>query len=367
MSSLLLTPLLAVIGMVGFAFYSADPNAISVDPINSSGWVSYNGYGSKTLSVMFTSQLMAIEAASATSRGAKYQSEDKVRDRAIEAMSDSLQIAKPIKVIQMTLGLIPLQVGGSVVESGREIQLMLTAYGADGRVFKVKKAIPDTGSVDTLMKDGAVALLEQVDLYQIANYWFKTERKSKEFTNARRLVRDGILRGDRKDLPWFYNLSGRILDTEGKYEEAIVQYQQALAVDPSFARSHLHWARALVGLKRYDEAQTHLAKALELDPGYADVHVERAAVFIGQGEPIRAMQAYADALALDEHHAYAYYKWSELLLQRGRIGDAVEALRRAVYLEPKNKDYQAALDNALAAGDSVFKGLSQAVKQASAK
>lgn len=362
--SLLLTPLLGLAGLFGFAFYTADPEAISVEPIHAGEELHHQGYLPETLSAMLVGEINAIQQGANTSRGNRYQSSDKLQEKTAEAMGETLQITKPVKALQLALGLIPLTISGSLVEDGHEHQLMLTGYTSGGKVYKVKRKFGHDQSVESMMRTAGLDLMEQLDLYVAANAWFKSERKSKDFVNSRRLIREGILKGTREDLPWFYNLLGRMLHVEGRYDEAIAQYQRSLEIKSDFPRSHLHWGRALNEQKKYTEALAQYAKALRLDPGYADVEVERAITFTAMGEPIKAMQAYAAALALDPHHGYAYYKWGQVLASRGETVPAIEAFRRAVFLEPKDKDFQTALDGALGSQDQLFKSLGTSVATA---
>lgn len=362
MSSLFLTPLLALFGVFGYAIYSADPDAISIGKISSSGWVAYSGYDSKTLGVMLQSHLMALEQTVESTREPKYRSEDKVRDKAVEVMTESLQVGKPVKAIQYTLGFIPLEIGGSIVENNNKIYLYLTGYANDGNVYKVKSYTSDITGMDGLIKDGIIAMMEQVDPYFVADYWFRTEKKDAAFPHTRKSIQDGLVRAAKKDIPRYYNLMGEVLHWEGQYELAILSYQQALSLDPSLHRAHLHWAQALIKLKRFEEAKAQLKIAGQLDPTDADVYSERGALYVALGDPVRAMNAFAEALKVDPHDADAYYEWSGVLLDRGRAADAVEALRRAVFLEPKKKKFQVALDQALAKTDKLYQGLGQAAK-----
>lgn len=53
---------------------------------------------------------------------------------------------------------------------------------------------------------------------------------------------------------------------EGKREEAIAQYQAALAADPNFSDALHGLARAYQDLNRYDEAIDIAKKLIEIDP-----------------------------------------------------------------------------------------------------
>ena len=351
--------LFGLASILGFSIYTADPYAISVEPISSGYLLEEDGYTSATLSSMLVAEINTIQQEASTSRGNRYTNSDKLQEKTSSAMTETLQITKPVKAVQLTLGLIPLTVTGAIVTlpSGNH-EMMLTGYTSSGKIYKVRREVAEDVPIQTLVSDAALDLIGQLDLYVAANSYFKRERKTKDFTNTSRLVREGILHASREDLPWLYNLFGRMLHEEGRYEAAIEQYQNSLKVNPDFARAYLHWGRALVELKKYDDAMVQFDNALRLDPGYADVQVERARVLVEIGEPLKAMDAYAQALALDPYHGYAYYKWGELLQAQGETDKAIEALRRAIYLVPKEKDFQSALDRAISSRDNAFRDLS---------
>lgn len=344
----LFLPILALGGLLGFAVYTSDPGDIAVDPIYASGFVTYNGYTPKTLATMLIGEINYVQTVSNSSRGSRYQSQDQIKEQQLEAVSESLDIGQPLKVLQLTLGLIPLKITGAVVDKGEELQIMLTGYKSDGKVIKIKRSVPADKPVDYLMREAALGLFEEIEPYVAATYYFRTERGDKKFTKTRRLTRQALVSGNRADLPWFYNLLGRVLSEEGRYDDAIVQFREALKIDPTFQRAHLHWGRALVRKGQLPEAEGEFRTALLVDPTYADAHVELGILHAARGEPVRAMEEYALALSKDARHAFAYAKWAELLIARGRRADGIEALRRAVAIDPKDKGFQKALEVVLA-------------------
>ncbi len=66
--------------------------------------------------------------------------------------------------------------------------------------------------------------------------------------------------------PFVIMAVGRSLDQQGKRNEALAVYKQALAVDPSLAVGHIFLADALVGAQRRDEGVLEGIQALRLDP-----------------------------------------------------------------------------------------------------
>ncbi|MDD3051966.1 MAG: tetratricopeptide repeat protein, partial [Candidatus Cloacimonetes bacterium] len=62
-----------------------------------------------------------------------------------------------------------------------------------------------------------------------------------------------------------YQMSGIELNNEGKYEEAIDQYENSLNIDPDDSTTWYEKAYSLINLNRFDEALEACEKSLELD------------------------------------------------------------------------------------------------------
>ncbi len=81
----------------------------------------------------------------------------------------------------------------------------------------------------------------------------------------------------------------------GKYEEAIGKIQEALAVDPNFARCHMALAVLYHHTQQYELACQHAEKACELEPGdsfnLAALSVTYQRAFEGTRDPIYIQKA----------------------------------------------------------------------------
>lgn len=69
-----------------------------------------------------------------------------------------------------------------------------------------------------------------------------------------------------------YNNIGVILAEEGRTNEAIAYYRKALAIDPGAASTHFHLARALTAQGRLEEAYEHCSEAVRLKPGNVEAN-----------------------------------------------------------------------------------------------
>jgi len=75
----------------------------------------------------------------------------------------------------------------------------------------------------------------------------------------------------------------------GNLNQAITLYEQAVALDPLRAASHVSQGYLLYVAGRYDGARAALQKALELNAQSAYVHADLAKILIYEGKPQQAL------------------------------------------------------------------------------
>jgi TolB-like protein/DNA-binding winged helix-turn-helix (wHTH) protein/Flp pilus assembly protein TadD len=75
----------------------------------------------------------------------------------------------------------------------------------------------------------------------------------------------------------------------GNLDEAVKVYEQAVALDPLRANSHLGLGNTLYIAGRYDEARAEMQKALELNPQSAFAHADLGRILIAEGRPQLAL------------------------------------------------------------------------------
>jgi superkiller protein 3 len=83
-------------------------------------------------------------------------------------------------------------------------------------------------------------------------------------------------------------------------EEALEQYDQALALEPNLALLHSNKAAALVMLGRWEEAEQAARRALQLDPESTDANFMLGITMMKQGK-ITAETAAHLAIAAKKH------------------------------------------------------------------
>jgi len=82
----------------------------------------------------------------------------------------------------------------------------------------------------------------------------------------------------------FYNKRGVELGMKGQYDQAILDFNKALKINPGYADVYNNRGIAYGGKGQYDQAILNFNKALEINPGYADAYYNRGIVYYSKKE-----------------------------------------------------------------------------------
>jgi tetratricopeptide (TPR) repeat protein len=91
-----------------------------------------------------------------------------------------------------------------------------------------------------------------------------------------------------------------------KYEEAIVEYQKAIAINPSFSQPYNQLGYAQRFLGRYGEAEKSFKKYVELIPGDPNPYDSYAELLMKTGRFDESIAQYRKALDIDSHFVASY-------------------------------------------------------------
>jgi tetratricopeptide (TPR) repeat protein len=132
-----------------------------------------------------------------------------------------------------------------------------------------------------------------------------------------------------------YNNLGMIYDRQGEKERAIAAYQQALAIQPNYPLVCNNLAVIYKGLNRYDEAIAYYQRALALDPEFAEVYANLGNLYRQLGKPEAAADNYRRALDLRPHNADLANDLGLLYAEEGKYAEAIACYRQAVAARPR--------------------------------
>jgi tetratricopeptide (TPR) repeat protein len=189
----------------------------------------------------------------------------------------------------------------------------------------------------------------------------------------------------RPDYPEAYNNLGLVFLRRGRTAEAATYFRRAVAFRPDFeqARRNLELAQGtpaappqaappadgaraqnLRGIElaregRWDEAVAAFREAVRLRPDYTDAFNNLGNVLYFQGNLDLALAAYREAVRLSPEHAGAHSNLGEVLRQQGRLAEALEHCQRAVQLQPDFAQARNHLGLALSASERYEEALVQ--------
>src|SRR5580700_3702994 len=81
-----------------------------------------------------------------------------------------------------------------------------------------------------------------------------------------------------------YLNSGDKYYQRGKYQEAVIQFRNAIQIDPRLAEAHWHLARAYLRLRNSEAAYHELTETLSLEPKNPDAQLELASLLLARRE-----------------------------------------------------------------------------------
>ena len=92
--------------------------------------------------------------------------------------------------------------------------------------------------------------------------------------------------------------TGLVLHLEGRFEEAIVEYDQAIRLDPQYADAYHSLGNVSFVLEQYGRALDNYNEAIRLDPLFANSYAGRAMTYTLLGEDKEAEQDVERAIGL---------------------------------------------------------------------
>lgn len=121
---------------------------------------------------------------------------------------------------------------------------------------------------------------------------------------------------------------------EGKFKQALNEYQAIVAADPQNALAFQGLGYAFCQLKRYDEAITAYRKALELNPRLAISHTHLGNIHYLRRQFPESEKEYRQAIELDPNAYAPLTNLGAILATQGRLEEAQIMVKRAIELAP---------------------------------
>jgi predicted O-linked N-acetylglucosamine transferase (SPINDLY family) len=134
------------------------------------------------------------------------------------------------------------------------------------------------------------------------------------------------------------NNLGSALQHQGRLAEAIAAYDRAVALRPDFAPFHTNLGLALYAGGRLEEAVAAYGRAIALEPGLAEVYNNLGTALWDLGRLDAALAAFRQAVAVRPELAEGHNNLAIALRQQGQLDAALAAFRQAIALRPDHAE-----------------------------
>ena len=95
-----------------------------------------------------------------------------------------------------------------------------------------------------------------------------------------------------------YNMRGSVLGRAGRNQEALADFDKAIALDANYAQAYANRGQVHRQMKQLDLALADYNKALAIDQNYAAAYLGRGQVYRAQGRALDALNDYNRAIQM---------------------------------------------------------------------
>ena len=176
----------------------------------------------------------------------------------------------------------------------------------------------------------AVLAILAVLTWQQCGYW---KNSVALFSHAVQVTNDNFLA---------HNSLGLALFDEGKTEEAIHYYNQALRINPYYTEAYSNRGSAYVKLGQYQRAIEDYNDAIRQKQDSARYYYNRGLAYNNLGQYQRAIEDYNQAIRITPDYANAYYNRGSAYVKLDQYQRAIEDYNQVIRITP---DYAEAFNN----------------------
>lgn len=133
-----------------------------------------------------------------------------------------------------------------------------------------------------------------------------------------------------------HNNFGIALLSEGKFEEAMGHFIQAVQIKPFFSEAHNNLGMVMAERGILDGAREHYQKALIYKPNNERAHNNLGIALAREGRLDDAMKHFREALNIKPDYADASHNMGSALARQGRVRESIEYFQNALQLDPEN-------------------------------
>jgi tetratricopeptide (TPR) repeat protein len=161
------------------------------------------------------------------------------------------------------------------------------------------------------------------------------------------------------DAPAYFNL-GMDATKHDRDDEAVEAFEAAVKLQPEFPEGHLRLGMSYDALDRHDDAEKEYKLAIDQYRKKVSSDGKEANDWYNLGLAYSQMKRYDEAVGafgqatrIKKDFADAFFELGDSLIKTARYADAVNALKKAIELDPDNYQAQDALEKAQEGQDRI--------------
>ena len=141
--------------------------------------------------------------------------------------------------------------------------------------------------------------------------------------------------------------SGEKYFAEGKYREAVIQYSNAVQIDPRFAQGHDHLAQAYLKLGDTQRAYSELSRTVELSPDNYRAHIDLANLLTGARRPdgsafpeyVTQAKPHLDLIREKQpNDPETHEAWANYYAAQNNLAGAMQEAQQTITLDPNRAE-----------------------------
>ena len=130
------------------------------------------------------------------------------------------------------------------------------------------------------------------------------------------------------------NNRGVALMTQQNFQQALREFEAAVAADPQFTPAVINQGIALAALSRTDAARRAFERGLELDPDSIRAHYNLGLLSRSEGKADEALRQFIAVQRLAPNDAFSFYFAATIQFQEGDYAAAAANYTKAIDLDP---------------------------------
>lgn len=331
-------PVITLSVLFGYSVFF-DVSAVLFHPVEVPLTLEQQGYSRRVMSARLANEVRIVKL---KARTVKDQRRVLLPDdeSAINTLGGYFDFLTPVRATQELMGLVEFSFVGDVVTRNNEYRL--SVRGRNNRTQQFFFSTVAAKDPEELVRRMAIDIVRFVDPYVVASYYYEATRDQKgtDYGDTLRHCATAMPEGERH---WAHNLWGLVLLQEGRPDEAIERFRQALRLRPDFVPAVHNWGNALMAKGEHEAAIARFREALALD---SQSHQRTPHAYTGWATALRALgrldeaaAMFREAMRADPRFAEAYNGYGDLLRQTGDLAGARAMFERAADLDPLRTEF----------------------------